>query len=102
MKYKFIGSSDKGLFEWFMQRVSGVIILIVITIHFFSMIQDGEIGMDKLITGPLLVFGIFHTFNGFKMILDDFVTNTVLRTVFIGIFWILAIVLVILGLHILL
>ena len=102
MKYKFIGSSDKGLFEWFMQRVSGVIILIVITIHFFSMIQDGEIGMDKLITGPLLVFGIFHTFNGFKMILDDFITNTVLRTVLIGVFWILAIVLVILGLHILL
>ena len=102
MKYKFLGSSDKGLFEWFMQRVSGAVICGVIVIHFFSMIRDGEVGLDKLITGPLLVFGIFHTFNGFKMILDDFVNNTVVRTVFIGIFWILSIILIILGLHILL
>ena len=102
MKYKFLGSSDKGLFEWFMQRVSGIVIFIVILIHFFSMVSEGDLGIDKLIAGPLLVFGIFHTFNGFKMILDDFVNSPVWRTIWIGIFWILGVTLIILGLHILL
>jgi len=67
MSDKYLGSSNKGLFEWFLQRVSGVAIAIVIFIHFFSMIKGGDIGLDKLVAGPLLIFGLFHTFNGFKM-----------------------------------
>ncbi len=100
MSYKYLGSSNKGLFEWFLQRVSGAAIAVVIFIHFFSMIKGGEFGLDKLIAGPLLIFGIFHTFNGFKMILDDFIDNPVWRTILLGIFIILGTTLGIIGLHI--
>jgi len=34
--YKFNGSSDSGLFEWLMQRISGAILIIVIAVHFFQ------------------------------------------------------------------
>ncbi len=100
MRYKFLGSSNKGLGEWFFQRVTGVVIAIVIFIHFFSMANEGDLGLDKIIAGPLLIFGLFHTFNGFKMILDDYVESTGWRLFWLGVFSVFAITLAIIGLNI--
>ncbi len=100
MRYKFIGSSNKGVGEWFLQRATGVIITIVIFIHYFAMSKGNDIGLDKIISGPLLIFGLFHTFNGFKMILDDYVKKTGWRLFWLGVFVILGVILAIVGLNI--
>ncbi|KAA0257942.1 succinate dehydrogenase [Deferribacter autotrophicus] len=98
--YKFMGSSDRGVFEWLMQRISGVILILVIFIHFFSMIKSGEWGLKKIVLGPLFAFGIFHTLNGFKMITDDYVSSPIWRAIILAIYWIVGITLAILALSV--
>lgn len=98
--YKFNGSSDSGLFEWLLQRVSGVILIIVIAIHFFSMIKSGEWGLKSLVLGPLFAFGIFHTMNGFKMITDDYVSSTTWRAIIFAIYWIVGVTAAVLALKV--
>jgi succinate dehydrogenase / fumarate reductase membrane anchor subunit len=80
-----------------MQRVSGIILILVVFVHFFSMIKGGDAGMMQLIVAPAAAFGVFHTFNGFKMITDDYVASAGWRGVIYGIYWILAITLVVLA-----
>jgi succinate dehydrogenase / fumarate reductase membrane anchor subunit len=96
-QFKFNGSSDSGVFEWLMQRISGVILILVIFIHFFSMLKSGDWGLRKMVLGPLFAFGIFHTFNGFKMITDDYVSNTTWRAIILAIYWIVGVTLAILA-----
>lgn len=95
--YKYMGTSDAGTIGWIMQRVSGVILILVIFTHFFSMIKGGAAGMMQIVTGPIAAFGVFHTFNGFKMITDDYVAGNGWRAVLYGIYWFLGIALVILA-----
>ncbi|PLX66814.1 MAG: succinate dehydrogenase [Denitrovibrio sp.] len=95
--YKYMGTSDAGTIGWLMQRVSGIILILVVFVHFFSMIKGGEAGMMQIIVGPVAAFGVFHTFNGFKMITDDYVPGEGWRAVIYGAYWILAISLVILA-----
>lgn len=99
-QFKFNGSSDSGVFEWLLQRISGVILILVIFIHFFSMIKSGDWGLKKIILGPLFAFGIFHTMNGFKMITDDYVESKVWRAVILGIYWVVGITLAVLALSV--
>ena len=98
--YKFTASSNKGTFEWLMQRISGLILIIVIAVHFFSMLRDGDYGLKTIVVGPLFVFGIFHTLNGFKMITDDYVSSPGWRAIIYGIYWIVGIALSIIALSI--
>jgi len=98
--YRYTGHSDSGVFEWLLQRVSGVILILVIAIHFFSMIKSGEWGLQKIVLGPLMAFAIFHTFNGFKMITDDYVSSSTWRAVILGIYWIAGTALAILALSV--
>lgn len=95
--YKYMGTSDAGTVGWLMQRVSGVILLLVVFVHFFSMIKSGSAGMMQIVLGPVAAFGVFHTFNGFKMITDDYVASAGWRGVIYGVYWVLAIALVILA-----
>ncbi|ADD68760.1 hypothetical protein Dacet_1997 [Denitrovibrio acetiphilus DSM 12809] len=95
--YKYMGASDSGTVGWLMQRVSGAILILVVFVHFFSMIKGGSAGMMQIITGPAAAFGVFHTFNGFKMITDDYVPSEGWRGVIYGAYWICAITLVILA-----
>lgn len=98
--YKFTASSNKGTFEWLMQRISGLILIIVIAVHFFSMLRDGDYGLKTIVVGPLFVFGIFHTLNGFKMITDDYVSSPGWRAIIYGIYWIVGIALSIISLNV--
>lgn len=98
--YRYTGHSDSGLLEWLLQRVSGIVLILVVAIHFFSMLKDGEWGLQKIVLGPVLAFGIFHTLNGFKMITDDYVSNSTWRAVILGIYWIAGITLGILALSV--
>ncbi|MCX8084637.1 MAG: succinate dehydrogenase [Calditerrivibrio sp.] len=98
--YKFNGSSDSGLFEWLLQRISGVILIVVIAIHFFSMIKSGQWGLKSIVLGPLFAFGIFHTMNGFKMITDDYVSSTIWRAIILAVYWIVGVTAAVLALKI--
>ncbi|MCD8552724.1 succinate dehydrogenase [Seleniivibrio sp.] len=98
--YKYNGTSDAGTIGWIMQRVSGIILILVVFTHFFSMLKGGEAGMMQIVTGPIAAFGVFHTFNGFKMITDDYVASAGWRGVIYGIYWLLGIALVILAVKI--
>ena len=98
--YKFMGSGDRGVFEWLLQRVSGVILILVIFIHFFSMIKSGDWGLKKIVLGPLFAFGIFHTLNGFKMITDDYVSSAIWRAIILAIYWIVGITLAVLAMSV--
>ncbi|MGE4318781.1 MAG: succinate dehydrogenase [Deferribacterales bacterium] len=95
--YKYMGTGDAGTIGWIMQRVSGIILILVIFVHFFSMIKGGAAGMMQIVVGPITAFGVFHTFNGFKMITDDYVASAGWRGVIYGIYWVLGISLVILA-----
>ena len=95
--YKYMGTSDAGTIGWIMQRVSGIILILVIFVHFFSMLKGGAAGMMQIVVGPIAAFGVFHTFNGFKMITDDYVASRGWRGVIYGIYWVLGISLVILA-----
>lgn len=98
--YKYNGHSDSGLFEWLLQRVSGVILIVVIAVHFFSMIKSGEWGLKSIVLGPLFAFGIFHTLNGFKMITDDYVKSTIWRAIILAIYWIVGVTAAVLALKV--
>jgi len=96
--YKFSAAADRGVFEWLIQRISGIILVLVILVHFFSMIKTGTVGVNKLVLGPLFAFGLYHAFNGFKMITDDYVFSYFWRSVLLAIYWIAGIILMILAL----
>lgn len=98
IRYKYNGTGNNGTLAWLMQRISGLILILVVLVHFFSMLKGGELGMKQFILGPVLAFAVFHTANGFKMITDDYVASTVWRGVLYAIYWIGAIVLLTLGL----
>jgi len=96
--YKFMGSANSGTMGWLLQRITGVILTLVVLVHFFAMLSGADVGMNKLILGPVLAFGLFHTFNGFKMITDDYVASAGWRGVILGVYWVLGIALVAAGL----
>lgn len=97
-RYKYNGTGNNGTLAWLLQRISGVILILVILTHFFSMLKGTEIGMQGYVVGSILVFATYHTMNGFKMVTDDYVSSTVWRGILYGIYWILGVALVILGL----
>lgn len=99
-KYKFMGTSNSGTFAWLMQRVSGVILILVVLTHFFSMMKGGEYGMMQVVLAPVIAFGLFHTFNGFKMITDDYVSSPGWRGIILGAYWIFGITLAILAIKV--
>jgi succinate dehydrogenase / fumarate reductase membrane anchor subunit len=47
---------------------------------------------------PILVFGLWHTFSGFKMITDDYVENVKLRFILNVLYWFVGVALLSLGL----
>lgn len=98
MNYKFMGTSNSGTLSWLLQRISGVILVLVIFVHFFSMLKGGALGMNGLVVGTVLTFGLFHTFNGFKMITDDYVSSAGWRAVILGLYWIVGIAVLVVGL----
>jgi succinate dehydrogenase / fumarate reductase membrane anchor subunit len=98
--YKFMGSGNSGTFSWLMQRVSGIILILVVFTHFFSMLKGGSLGMAQVVLGPVIAFGLFHTFNGFKMITDDYVSSAGWRGILLGVYWVAGIALAILAIKV--
>ncbi|MDR2868890.1 MAG: succinate dehydrogenase [Deferribacteraceae bacterium] len=99
MKYKYNGTGNNGTFAWIMQRISGVVIGIYGLVIFYQA-MFAEAGMHNLslpLLLPLLIFGMWHTFSGFKMITDDYVASPTKRFVLFLIYWGVGIALLVIG-----
>jgi succinate dehydrogenase / fumarate reductase membrane anchor subunit len=88
--YKYNGTGNTGSFAWLFQRISGIIIAICGFIVFFQLAFNGQDEMHSSASWllfPVLAFGLWHTFSGFKMITDDYVSCRTLRLVLQIVYW---------------
>ena len=97
-KYKYTGTGNSGTFAWIIQRVSGIAIAISATIIFCQLVFSESHAITSWLLFPALAFGLWHTFSGFKMITDDYVSCEILRLVLLFLYWAIGITLFALGL----
>ena len=95
----------KEVFEWFFLRITGVILLAGLSLHFYTMHYNGPAQ-----TGPywktfnliFLVSAIYHGFNGLFGIMLEYVHSRKLQKIFEGVLIVTALTLVGAGVYILL
>ncbi|MDR2400792.1 MAG: succinate dehydrogenase [Deferribacteraceae bacterium] len=95
--YRFSGSGNNGQLAWILQRVSGVAVAICGTIIFIQIALNGGHGFTSWLLLPVLGFGLWHAFSGFKMITDDYVSCTAFRLILQIFYWIAGIAVAVIG-----
>lgn len=103
------GLSSGGAFDWFFQRISGLILVFMLAAHFvllhFSGVELTFEGVSHHLSNPFwrifdlsfLVLGTIHAMNGLFMLLHDYVQNNRWRGILTGAIWTLAILMVVIG-----
>lgn len=92
-----MGFYSGGAFHWFLQRVSGAVLFVLLVIHFWvtHYFPGGALSYQnvatrlsqpgwKLIYLVFLVLCIYHGLNGFWIILQDYMRNDNLRLLIFG------------------
>ena len=97
-QYKYTGTGANGAFAWIMQRVSGLAVAICGTTIFCQIIFSESHAITPWLLFPMLAFGLWHAFSGFKMITDDYVDNEKLRFILLFLYWAIGIATFALGL----
>jgi succinate dehydrogenase hydrophobic membrane anchor protein len=105
---KGIGSG--GAFAWFFQRISGAFLLLALLAHFWVLhyASDGQVTFQMVaerLSTPLwktidlgfLIMAIIHGFNGFIMVIHDYIHSHNLRLVLVSLVWVAGILLWIMG-----
>ncbi len=108
---KYFGSGRSGAFDWFFQRISGVVLLVTLFLHFYILhfATEGPVTYEKvmlrlsspgwkILDAVFLVFAVYHAVNGFKLIIDDYIHSALLRAIIVGLLWTIGIVFLIIGL----
>jgi succinate dehydrogenase / fumarate reductase membrane anchor subunit len=109
--FQYRGSSDNGTLSWLLQRLTAFVLFFIIFLHIFhrdyekamysvSFVKGAEWGLMRAPLAILLGFGLFHAFNGFKMISDDYIKSDKWRAFLLLIYWTLGVVLFILGISV--
>jgi succinate dehydrogenase / fumarate reductase, membrane anchor subunit len=103
------GLASGGAFDWFFQRISGIILGIMLAVHFillhFSGVELTFQGVSEHLSQPswlvfnlmFLVLGTSHAINGFFMLLHDYVQNNLWRGILTGTLWTLGILMIVIG-----
>lgn len=104
------GIGSGGAFAWFFQRISGAFLLAALLVHFWVLhyANDGEVTfliVAQRLASPLwktidltfLLLAIIHGFNGFIMVIHDYVHHHNIRLVLVSLVWIVGIIIGILG-----
>lgn len=103
------GLTSGGAFDWFFQRISGIILLFMLFTHFFLLHFSGiELNFEevrvhlaqpfwKIFDLGFLVLGTYHGIKGLFMILHDYVHNNKWRIILTGLLWTLGIFMLIVG-----
>ncbi len=86
-QYKYNGTGNNGTFAWIMQRISGLAVAICGIIIFCQLIFSGAHEITPWLLFPVLAFGLWHAFSGFKMITDDYVSCEKLRLLLLFLYW---------------
>lgn len=107
---KYFGSGRTGAFDWYFQRVSGIVLVIGLFVHFaiIHFFTEPPLTYEKVmarLSSPawkafdivFLAFAVYHAMNGFKLIIDDYVHDISRRWLLIGALWIGAVVFFVLG-----
>jgi succinate dehydrogenase / fumarate reductase membrane anchor subunit len=91
--YKYNGTGNNGTFAWLFQRVSGIAVAICGTVIFYQLMFSGGHNFNGWLLLPVVIFGLWHTFSGFKMITDDYISCSKIRVVLLTLYWIAGIAL---------
>ena len=94
--YKYNGTGNNGTFSWAMQRISALVLIVILFCHIFQ----GGFGASQAAVGCVLAFGTWHAVNGLKMITDDYVSCRGFRTALLIFYWVIGIIVLIQGLSI--
>ncbi len=95
-------TANAGAFNWLFQRISGILIAVILLIH-LGAIHFG-VSIVDLGTPPWKIFHLFfvvlllyHILNGFWLIIEDYVHTSWVRASLFGVSWIVGIVFFIMG-----
>ena len=104
----------KPVIEWFFQRITGVVILMGLIVHFYTMHYSGagqishEAVLARLYNPYWIVFNIifllsviYHGFNGLLGIMPEYVHSHKMQKMLEGVLIVIAITLVSVGIYIL-
>jgi succinate dehydrogenase / fumarate reductase membrane anchor subunit len=86
--YKFNGSGNNGHLAWLLQRVSGIAVAVCGLIIFVQIALNGGHAFTSWLLLPVLGFGLWHAFSGFKMITDDYVECPAFRLILLILYWV--------------
>ena len=104
--YKYTGTGNNGTIAWALQRISAIVLFFVLGYHLYGKISNKaglaeSDGSNGILVSTLLVFLLFHGFNGLKMVTDDYVSRKGTRFVLYFIYWALALLLLWMGMSLL-
>lgn len=96
--YKYTGTGNNGTIAWALQRVSAIVLFFVLGYHLYGKLSNKaglaeSDGSNSIMLGAILIFILFHGFNGLKMVTDDYVSRKGTRFVLYAVYWILAVLL---------
>lgn len=107
---RFLGSGRSGTFDWFFQRVSGVVLAVILGVHFILLHYTGSGAITYETVAPrlanpyykglqllFLVLGLYHAMNGIKMIIDDYVHRSGLRMFLTSAMWVVSLAFLLFG-----
>jgi succinate dehydrogenase / fumarate reductase membrane anchor subunit len=95
-------SSNAGAFNWLFQRISGILIAVVLVIH-LGAVHFGASPVDlgspswKVFHLTFVVLLLYHILNGVWLLVEDYVRTNWLRVSLFGLAWVVGLVFLILG-----
>ena len=110
MKLKQSGTGSGGAFAWLFQRITGLILVIVLLLHylFLHFLNDGGVTYREVagrLAAPFwksvdllfLLSVVYHAVQGIIMNIHDYIHRPGFRVTLAGLTWLLGIVLLITG-----
>lgn len=94
----------KEVFEWFFLRITGVILIVGLSLHFYTMHYNGPAQTGsywRAFNFIFLLSAVYHGFNGLLGIMLEYVHSRILQKILEGILIITALILVGIGFYIL-
>jgi len=95
-------SSNAGAFNWLFQRISGILIAVILVIHLGAVHFGGspvDLGSPswKVFHLAFMILLLYHILNGFWLLVEDYVRTHWLRVSLFGLLWVAGLVFFILG-----
>jgi succinate dehydrogenase / fumarate reductase membrane anchor subunit len=95
-------SHQSGAFHWLFQRITGILIAVVLVIHIGAVhfgISPVDLGSPiwKFFHLGFVILLLYHSLNGFWLMVEDYVLSKGLRVTLFGLAWIVGVSFLILG-----